>query len=442
MIAAEFIRKWSDATLRERQGSQEHFLDLCRLLGEPTPAEDDPHGERYCFERGATKAGGGDGWADVWRRGCFGWEYKGKHKDLDAAYRQLAIYSSALQNPPYLVVCDMERFVVHTNWTNTVSRRIELTLADLLEPATLDILRQVFQGSESLRPGVSPQELTAKVASRFGELSSRLQERGEHPRAVAHFLNRLVFCMFAEDARLLPSDLFARVIRATQTRPDLARAQLAELFAKMRTGGFFGADVIRWFNGGLFDDAEVLRLEASDLKLVADTALEHDWSQIDPAIFGTLFEAALKATRERPALGAHYTDREKILKIIDPVIVRPLQAEWETTRAALQATTDEIAAVEAERRQVTDKAAEAMRADPASAKTGEGARRKTLNTLARRREAAEAQAKAALEAFLQRLGSFRILDPACGSGNFLYVALHALKDIELRALVDAERLAG
>ena len=109
MTPAEFISKWSDATLRERQGSQEHFLDLCRLLGQPTPAEDDPHGERYCFERGATKAGGGDGWADVWRRGCFGWEYKGPHKDLNAAFRQLSIYASALENPPYLVVSDMAR---------------------------------------------------------------------------------------------------------------------------------------------------------------------------------------------------------------------------------------------------------------------------------------------------------------------------------------------
>lgn len=165
---AEFIGKWSDATLRERQGSQEHFLDLCRLLGQPTPAEDDPHGERYCFERGATKAGGGDGWADVWRRGCFGWEYKGPHKDLNAAYRQLTIYASNLESPPYLVVSDMARIVIHTNWTNTVSRVIELSLEDLREPAKLDLLRQVFEGSDKLRPRESPQELTAKVAARFG----------------------------------------------------------------------------------------------------------------------------------------------------------------------------------------------------------------------------------------------------------------------------------
>ena len=168
MTPADFIRKWGDSTLRERQGAQEHFLDLCRLLGEPTPAEDDPFGERYCFERGAEKVGGGDGWADVWRRNCFGWEYKGKHKDLGAALRQLQAYALDLQNPPYLVVSDMERIVVHTNWTNTVSRRLEFRLDDLREPAKLDQLRDVFRGSERLRPGISPQQLTHDAAERFG----------------------------------------------------------------------------------------------------------------------------------------------------------------------------------------------------------------------------------------------------------------------------------
>jgi type II restriction/modification system DNA methylase subunit YeeA len=196
----------------------------------------------------------------------------------------------------------MERIIVHTNWTNTISRRIELTPPDLLEPANLDILRQVFRGSDALRPGITPQELTRKVALAFGDLSRRLRARGHPPRAVAHFLNRLVF----------------------------------RLFAKMRTGGFFGAEVIAWFNGGLFDDAPPPPLERADLKLIADAAAEHDWSQIDPAIFGTLFEEALKATRQRAALGAHYTDRDKILKIVDPVITRPLAAEWDVAHAEIR----------------------------------------------------------------------------------------------------------
>jgi type II restriction/modification system DNA methylase subunit YeeA len=440
MTPTEFIAKWGNSQLRERQGSQEHFIDLCRLLGEPTPAEDDAVGERYCFERGAEKVGGGDGWADVWRKGCFGWEYKGKHRDLNVALRQLQAYALDLQNPPYLVVSDMERIIVHTNWTNTISRRYEFTLADLLEPPKLEILRQVFRGSDSLKPGLTPQELTRAVAIRFGELSRRLQDRKHHPRAVAHFLNQLVFCLFAEVAGLLPKDLFTRVIRATLKRPEMAAPQLGELFQKMKSGGFFGADTIQWFNGGLFDGAAALPLERDDLKLIIDTAAEHDWSQIDPAIFGTLFEEALKATRQRAALGAHYTDREKILKIVDPVIVRPLSAEWEAAFAEIKAHADAMAKADADRRAVLEAASEAMKQDSASARAGEAGRRKSLAAIAKAKDTAYGAARDRLEAFLARLGAFRVLDPACGSGNFLYVALHALRDIELRALMDAGRL--
>ncbi len=141
----------------------------------------------------------------------------------------------------------------------------------------------MFQGSDRLRPGLTPQVPT---------------------RTVAHFLNQLVFRMFAEDARPLPKVLFTRVPRATLTRPDLATAQLAEMFAKRKSGGFFGAEIIRWFIGRLSDDTQVLSLERHDLKLIVETAAKHEWSQIDPAIFGALFEETLKATRQRAALGA------------------------------------------------------------------------------------------------------------------------------------------
>ena len=448
MTPAEFIRKWSDSQLRERQGAQEHFIDLCRLLGEPTPAEDDPLGDRYCFERGAGKTGGGDGWADVWRKGCFGWEYKGKHKNLDSALRQLQAYALDLQNPPYLVVCDMERIIVHTNWTNTISRKIEFTLDDLHEPEKLAVLKLVFEGSESLKPKISPQALTATIAQRFGDLGRRLQERKapdgtplHNPRDIAHFLNRIVFCMFAEDARLLPPELFSRLMKAMQMRPPgEAAAAFDNLFAMMRNGGMFGADVIKHFNGGLFDDKPALALERPDLKLIADTAAEHDWSQIDPSVFGNMFEEALKATRERAALGAHYTDRAKILKIVDPVITWPLTAEWEAVLAKITEAMAARDAAEADRKAVLEAAAQAMQADPVKAKAGEATRRKTITAVEKRRTAALAEAAALLEGFLSRLGAYRVLDPACGSGNFLYVALHALKDLERRALVDAERL--
>ena len=123
MTPHEFITKWrASSALKERSAAQEHFIDVCRLLGEPTPAEADPTGETYCFERGARKDTGGDGWADVWKRHHFAWEYKGRRADLDAAFDQLRQYALALENPPLLIVSDLVRFRIRTNWTNSVSR--------------------------------------------------------------------------------------------------------------------------------------------------------------------------------------------------------------------------------------------------------------------------------------------------------------------------------
>ena len=141
MTPGEFIAKWRDSELKERSGSQEHFIDLCRLLGEPTPAEADPTGERYCFERGARKDTGGDGWADVWKRHHFAWEYKGKHANLDNAFAQLRQYALALENPPLLIVSDMARFRIRTNWTNSVSETHEFALDDLADAAVRDKLK-------------------------------------------------------------------------------------------------------------------------------------------------------------------------------------------------------------------------------------------------------------------------------------------------------------
>lgn len=113
MTPQDFIAKWKQVALTERSAAQQHFLDLCELLDYPKPAEVDPTGEWFTFEKGASKHGGGDGWADVWKRGFFGWEYKGKHKNLEEAYDQLLLYREALENPPLLVVCDMDRLRTH-----------------------------------------------------------------------------------------------------------------------------------------------------------------------------------------------------------------------------------------------------------------------------------------------------------------------------------------
>ena len=156
MTPYEFISKWRLSTLTERSASQQHFLDLCELLDEPKPADADPFGESYCFERGARKDTGGDGWADVWKLHHFAWEYKGKRKDLDAAFGQLRLYALALENPPLLIVSDMLRFRIRTNWTNSVSKTHTIELDDLTDAAARNKLKGAFSNPERLRAGRDP----------------------------------------------------------------------------------------------------------------------------------------------------------------------------------------------------------------------------------------------------------------------------------------------
>ena len=404
MTPYEFINKWRASTLTERQASQQHFLDLCELLGEPKPADVDPTGETYCFERGARKDTGGDGWADVWKRHHFAWEYKGKHKDLDAAFVQLRRYSLALENPPLLIVSDMLRFRIRTNWTNSVSKTYEFGLDDLADAATRDRLKWAFSDPERLRPGETRQALTEKAAQSFATVAQALRERGHDPHAVAHFVNRLVFCMFADDVGLLPGHMFTRMLEEAR-RPQAQFADLAaELFRAMVSGGRVGFETVEWFNGGLFDDDTALPLEKSDIDTVL-AAARLDWSEIDPSILGTLFERGLDPGK-RAQLGAHYTDRDKIMLIVEPVVIRPWLAEWAAEKAEI--------------------AAELERADAA----------KSPSTRTNRRNEAERRYRT----FLNRLQAFTVLDPACGSGNFLYLALQALKDLEHRVQVEAEAL--
>ena len=188
MTPGEFIAKWRASELKERSAAQSHFIDLCRLLSEPTPTDADPAGEWYCFERGARKDTGGDGWADVWKRGCFAWEYKGRRADLDAAFNQLRQYALALENPPLLIVSDMARFRIRTNWTNSVSVTHEFTLDDLADGATRDRLKWAMSDPERLRPGETRQTVTERAAATFAELAQGLRDRGHDPQTVAHFV--------------------------------------------------------------------------------------------------------------------------------------------------------------------------------------------------------------------------------------------------------------
>lgn len=266
MTPDAFVAKWKGVTLKERSAAQEHFIDLCRLLGEPTPAEADPSGAWYCFEKGATKAGGGDGWADVWRRGCFGWEYKGKGKDLQAAFKQLQLYTPALEYPPLLIVSDIETIVVHTAFTGTVPQVRVFTLDDLQDDANRRLLKHAFTEPERWRPGQTTAQLTEDAAGRFGELAGTLGERGHDPQAVGHFCIRLLFCMFAEDIELLPRQMFSRLLEAGERDPASLTPMLQDLFGAMAKGGRVGFELVDWFNGGLFDSTDALPLETEDVK--------------------------------------------------------------------------------------------------------------------------------------------------------------------------------
>lgn len=401
MTPEQFIEKWSRADRTERQAAQEHFIDLCRMLGEPTPNEGDA--DDYSFEKGLSKADGTSGFADVWKRGHFGWEYKKDRANLDRAYQQLLLYSVALENPPLLVVSDTKRFKVYTNWTNTVQQIHEFTLDDLRSVDTRELLHWIFRNPEKLKPAKTREQVTKEAAKNFTTIAERLRMQGHPPEKVAHFLNRLVFCLFAEDVNLLPDDLFKRLLDTlAKNREEVktrSQKMLSELFTNMQKGGAFGLEHILHFNGGLFDDGEAMPLDPDSLDILREIA-KQDWSAIDPSIFGTLFERFLDPDK-RAQIGAHYTDPEKIMMIVNPVIVRPLSAEWD--------------AVKTELKEILSKN-----------RTKDG----------RPGKASLSRAEERLDRFMKRLADVRVLDPACGSGNFLYLALQALKDLERRAIVE------
>ena len=326
----DFVAKWRIADLKESAASQEHFIDICRLVGHPTPAEADPGGTHFTFEAGATKQRGSQGWADVWKKGFFAWEYKGRHRDLTAAYQQLLQYRESLLNPPLLIVSDMKEIIIHTNFTNTVKQVIHIGLDDLLDPAGLAQLRAVFTDAAAFRAPKTTEEVTQEAAAEFARLADLLRRFGADPGEAAHFLIRLLFCLFAEDTGLLPEDLFTRLIQGTRRQPAAFAGQLGQLFSAMSTGGWFGSEQIAHFDGRLFDDGRVPELDSDSMDILVKVSTL-DWSHIEPSIFGTLFERSLDPAK-RSQLGAHYTSKEDILLIVEPVLMAPLRRRWEQVR--------------------------------------------------------------------------------------------------------------
>jgi hypothetical protein len=186
MNIPEFQAKWRSQApgSNERQTAQSFFNDLCGVFGAPAP-NDDSSGD-YVFEKHVPKLTGGMGFADVWRRGSWAWEFKKPGENLAKAYGQLKAYADALENPPLLILCDLTSITIYTNFTGTATATHELTLATFDLPASVRVLRAVFHEPHTLKPGDSPAEVTEKAAARFGTLAAGLYAQGVEPRRAAH----------------------------------------------------------------------------------------------------------------------------------------------------------------------------------------------------------------------------------------------------------------
>jgi hypothetical protein len=423
---AKFISRWEGSSASEQQTKDLFLVELCDELGvaRPEPASGDPSRDRYVFEypvrekdqqgkvhtkridlykeghflleakqgaaEGATKAG-------TAKRGTNAW-----HIAMNEAYGQALGYARIFAKPvPILVVCDIGYcFDIYESFDGSGAYRHfptaqtnRLYLRDLEKH--VDTLRRVFTEPLSLDPSRKAAKVTQQVAEYLANLAKKLEEAGHAQETVARFLMRCLFTMFAEDIELLPDHLFTRLLREHWIpHPRSFPGGVQALWEKMNTGGDMVLASVRRFNGGLFGDTAALPLDDHALRLLL-LAAEHDWSDVEPAIFGTLLERALDK-RERHRLGAHYTPRAYVERLVRPTIEEPLRAEWDVVRA-------EVAQLRVEEE-------------------------KTKSTAGKKKKRTEAIQR--VRAFHKKLCEIRVLDPACGSGNFLYVALHLFQQIE------------
>lgn len=420
--AQDFIQKWSGITASELSTAQSFVMELCDLLGLEKPH---PTGEQdYMFERPVTFSHGNGstsaGRIDCYKRGHFvleakalktGDHTKGYDDGLLRARTQGEGYARALPaaegRPPFVLVVDVGRVIeVYAEFSQTGGtytpfpdpRSHRIALQDLVKPEIQERLHRIWTAPASLDPARISAQVTREVAALLAQLAKSL-EPTYSAEVVASYLTRSLFSMFAEDVELLPKDAYKSILKKHRNKPETLQKTLRALWQDMDRGGFSGAlqDDVLHFNGKLFKGADapdyslLLTPEQVDLLIQAAKA---NWREVEPAIFGTLLERALDPN-ERHALGAHYTPRAYVERLIVPTVIEPLRADWSNAQAAAL-----VLAHEAE--QLEGKA----------------------------REAKLAEARAQVHAFLHTLCSVRVLDPACGSGNFLYVTLEHLKRLE------------
>ncbi len=419
--AEKFISRWSNASGSELANAQLFITELCGLLEleVPHPASVELRDNRYVFERRVIFQHGdgtsSEGRIDCYRRGAFVLESKkikdapiGKGFDLrmQRARGQAEAYARALPasegRPPFVIVVDVGHVIelyaefsrtgaTYTPFPDSRSHRIKL--ADLRQQAIRERLQALWNDPASLDPARKTAEVTREVAERLALVAKALEGANHHPEEVAGFLTRCLFSMFAEDVGLLPKRSFADLLAYLSDHPEQFVPMLTDVWQAMDKGEFSTAlrgNVLR-FNGKLFKAPNVLPLNREHIDLLRQAA-GRNWKLVEPAIFGTLLERALNPL-ERHALGAHYTPRAYVERLVLPTIVEPLRGDWEAAKGA---------------------------------------------ALVLARDGKMREAQALVRSFHRELCEIRVLDPACGSGNFLYVALEHMKRLEGEVLNQLE----
>lgn len=447
MTVDEFITKWRLSGGNERANTQLFVTDLCHLLGvdPPEPTRSDTSRNDYVFERHVIKTeidgSASNGWIDCYKRDSYILEAKqGSAADIAAveggageslrdffgqtaaerykrgmAKRGTGQWTGAMQRaagqaegyakalplghawPPFLLVSDIGYCIdVYANFSRDGRgyapfpdrRRFRITLDDLRDDDVRKRLAAIWNAPLTLDPSAEAARVTRDIAALLATLARDIEAREQNADRVAAFLMRLLFTMFAEDTGLIPKKSFSALLKKTRDRPDLLPAQLTQLWQAMDAGGIaFGlgeaGETVRKFNGYLFKETVAIPLQPNEIDVLIAAAAS-DWRQVEPAIFGTLLERALNV-KERAKLGAHYTPRAYVERLVGPTIMEPLRDDWLGARTAAT-------------------------------------------------EAAEAgdkeRARKIVETFHGKLARTKVLDPACGTGNFLYVAMARMKELE------------
>ncbi|MHA6246370.1 class I SAM-dependent DNA methyltransferase [Pontibacter sp. CAU 1760] len=432
---AHFITRWKASGASERANYQLFLTELCELLGveKPQPATDKVHEASYTFERPVVFDDGegktSTNFIDLYKKDCFVLEAKqGADKasiseaemlgaeraktktgtatrdtrtwdrEMKKAKEQALRYARSLPTtegwPPFLAVVDVGYCIdLYADFARQGKTYVpfpdpqnyRITLDELHREEVRERLHLLFTEPLELDPSRRAARVTRALAERLAKLAASLEQTGYTPEQVSGFLMRCLFTMFAEDVQLLPDNSFTKLLQDYRQSITYFPDALKALWQSMDRGGFDPAlrTVIPQFNGYLFKDPEALPITEAQLDLLI-LAAEADWADVEPAIFGTLLERALQP-RERHKLGAHYTPRAYVERLVMPTVIEPLREEWEAARTASAILED----------------------------NGD-----------------EAGARKEIENFHRRLCSVRVLDPACGSGNFLYVTLEHLKRLE------------